>query len=255
MSSPSPVSSSQSGPPSLPQSFPTRSPVPRRAHDGHIDLGDIGEWTSCSPWKYKRRKRPPTKEVFHNLQQDLTAVNGLLDEMDVAFANAGTKKKILLEGNHEIWVDHMVEEWQDVLADLARPDLCLEQMLKLKKRGIAYVPYGDYVKLGQLYLYHGGHFGGVHHAAAHLRGLSASIMYGHYHDYQVAKTGLLGKGLHAAWCIGSLCKPRKPFMRGRPTNWSHNFAIVHVEKGGLFHVDVVEIFDGVCYVHGKKITA
>ena len=71
---------------------------------------------------------------------------------------------------------------------------------------------------------------------------------------RVAKTGLLGKGLHAAWSIGFLGKPRKPFMRGKPTNWSHNFAICYVEKDGTFHVEVIEIFNGVCYVQGKKVT-
>lgn len=221
--------------------------------DGHIDLGDIGEWTSVSPWKYKRRKRPGVARTIDNLNEDVEYVGMVLDDIDEACKTAGTKKKILLQGNHELWVDNMVDEWKDLLGDVARSDLSLQQMLRLTERDIAYVKYGDYIRLGNLFLYHGGHFGGQYHAAAHLRNLSASVMYGHYHDYQVAKTGLLGKGLHAAWSIGMLCKPRKPFMRGKPANWSHNFAVVHVEKDGMFHVEVVEIFNGTCYVQGKKV--
>ncbi len=231
---------------------------------GEIDLGDVGEWSSVSPWKYKRRKRPGMKRTLDALAADVAAVNSVLDEKDKAFASA--TKKVMIQGNHELWVDNMLEEWQDdlnefgqqwegiVAAPVPGRVLTLPEMLQLPQRKTAYVPYGDYVRLGSLFLYHGGHFGGQYHAAAHLRGLSASVMYGHHHDYQVAKTGLLGKGLHAAWCIGMLCKPRKPFMRGRPVNWSHNFAVVHVEKDGTFHVEVIEIFEGKCYVQGKKIT-
>lgn len=221
---------------------------------GVIDLGDIGEWTSVSPWQYKRRKRPPMRYVLDELNRDLEAVHKGQDVVDKVLAEVGCKKKIQLEGNHEVWIDNMIEEWEGQLGDLMRDGMSTPELLQLKERGYGYIPYGDYVQLGKLFLYHGGHFGGQHHAAAHIRGLSSSVMYGHYHDYQVAKTGMLGKGLHAAWCIGFLGKPRKPFMKGKPTNWSHNFAIVHVEKDGLFHVEVVEIFNGKCYVQGKKVT-
>lgn len=218
--------------------------------DGLIDLGDIGEWFSVSPWKYKRRKRPPVKQVAEALEKDLAAVHRGQDQLDRA---AGKIRKIQLQGNHEVWLDNMIDEWRDELGDVMREGMSTEELLQLKARDYAYVPYGDYVKLGDLYLYHGGHCNsGKYHAAQHLRELSASVMYGHYHDYQVAKTGLLGKGLHAAWSIGFLGKPRKPFLKGKPTNWSHNFAIVHVEKAS-FHVEVVEIFDGWCYVQGKKV--
>jgi hypothetical protein len=222
---------------------------------GKVDLGDFGEWTSVSPWKYKRRKRPDMARTIDNLNEDVEYVGHLFDDMDQACKNAGTKKKIVLQGNHEVWVDNMIDEWKDLLGDIARSDLDLGSMMKFKERGWTYMPnYGDYVRLGNLFLYHGGHFGGQYHAAAHVRDLSASVMYAHYHDYQVAKRGLLGKGLHAAWAIGSLCKPRKPFMKGKPANWSHNFALVHVEKDGTFHVEVVEIFNGKCYVQGQKVT-
>jgi hypothetical protein len=223
--------------------------------DGLVDLGDIGEWSSVSPWKYKRRKRPPVKDVMANLERDLTSVWRGQDQLDEAALRVGCRRKVQLQGNHELWIDNMIEEWQEQLGSVMRAGMSTQGLLELKQRKYAYVPYGDYIKLGDLFLYHGGHFNSQkYHAAQHLRELSASVMYGHYHDYQVAKTGLLGKGLHAAWSIGFLGKPRKPFMRGKPTNWSHNFAIVHVERNGHFHVEIVEIFDGVCYVQGKKVT-
>jgi hypothetical protein len=222
--------------------------------DGYGDLGDIGEWSSVSPWAYKRRKRPGMSKTVDMLYNDLEAVGAGQDLIDSSLAIAGTKKKIQFQGNHEVWIDNMLEEWRDELGRLMDPGMTTEKLLGLKERGYAYVPYGDYATLGKLNIYHGGHFGGQHHANAHVANLSASVLYAHHHSYQVAKRSLLGKGVHAAWCMGFLGKPRKPFMKGKPTNWSHNFAIVHVEKAGVFHMEPVEIFEGVCYVYGKKVT-
>lgn len=223
--------------------------------DGYGDLGDLGEWSSVSPWEYKRRSRPGVSQTADKLWNDLEAVGLAQDLVDSSLDIAGTKKRIQFQGNHEVWIDNMLLEWKERIGDLLLvPDLSVERLLKLKERGYAYVPYGDYATLGKLNIYHGGHFGGQHHANAHLINLSASVLYAHHHSYQVAKRALLGKGVHAAWCMGFLGKPRKAFMKGKPTNWSHNFAIVHLEKNGIFHMEPVEIWNGVCYVYGKKVT-
>jgi hypothetical protein len=219
--------------------------------DGFIDLGDIGEWSSCSPWQYKRRSRPPVKFLVQELMKDVMAVNKGQDDVDEALARVNCKRKIQILGNHEVWPQNMMDEWKDIMD----PRFKLENLLQLKERGYACVPYGDYVRLGKLFVYHGGHCSShKYHTAQHLRELGASVMYGHQHDYQVTKVGHLGQGLHAAWCIGFLGNARKPFMKGKPTNWSHNFGVVHVEKDGSFHVEVIEIFNGSCYIQGKKVT-
>jgi hypothetical protein len=217
------------------------------------DLGDIGEWSSVSPWNKSRQKRPDMAKTIDALYDDLEAVAAGQDLIDGVLDEVGCKRKIQFQGNHEVWIDNMLGEWREQLGRLMAPDMTTEKLMGLKERGYAYVPYGDYASLGKLNIYHGGHFGGQHHANAHVANLSASVLYAHHHSYQVAKRALLGKGVHAAWCMGFLGKPRKPFMKGRPTNWSHNFAIVHVEKGGRFHMEPVEIFEGVCYVYGRKI--
>jgi hypothetical protein len=222
--------------------------------NGYFTMGDEGEWTSVSPWKRKRRKRPPVAVTLDRLDADMRAVTGGMDQIDAVLHEVGCKRKVFIEGNHEVWVDNMIEEWQEELGDAMRPDLNLRDMLGLKDRGYAFAPHGDYVRLGKLYVYHGGHFGGVSHARAHLLGLGSSVMYAHHHGQQQDSHGGFSAQKHKAWCIGMLAQGRKPFMKGKPTNWSHNFAIVHVEKDGSFHVEVVEIHEGKCHVYGKKIT-
>jgi len=214
-----------------------------------VHIGDVGEWESVSHWKWSRQRRPPLQYVLDQLQEEAEYVNAGMDNISAAFKSAKTKDLHIIEGNHEVWVDGLVHENSHL-----RKDWAPENLLRLKERGFKYHRYGKYIPFGKLNLYHGGHYTGVNHTRAHCMGLSASVMYGHVHDAQKAALNKLG-GFHGAWSIGCACKMDKPFLKGRPTNWSHNFAIVHLERGGTFHVDVVDIIKGVCFVYGKKVVA
>jgi len=213
-----------------------------------IHIGDAGEWNSVSHWRWSRQRRPPLQYVLDELQEEAEYVNAGMDRIDTAFDHAGTTERELIMGNHELWVDNLIEENHHL-----RKDWAPENLLGLRKRGWKRHKYGKYVPFGKLSLYHGGHYTGVNHTRSHTQNLSASVMYGHTHDAQKAMIQKLG-GWHGAWSIGCACTMNKPFLRGRPTNWSHNFAVVHLEKNGLFHVEVPDIVDGKCYVYGKKIT-
>lgn len=217
--------------------------------DTFINIGDVGEWNSVSPWKYKRRKRPPLRYLMDDLDKDALAVNRGLDRWDSILDSVGCADRRMIQGNHEIWIDSMVDEIPQV-GDTYLP----KNLMRLDDRGYKYYPYGveNGFKIGHLNFYHGGHYTTVYHARKHLQELSASVMYGHTHDQQTSKMPTLG-GYHGAWSIGCICKRDKEFLKGRPTNWSHNFAIVHVEKNGTFHVEVVEIYNGRCYLWGQKL--
>lgn len=217
--------------------------------DVGVHIGDLGEWNSVSHWRWSRQRRPPLQYVLDELKEESEHVNKGLDRIDSEFKSAGTKELHLIEGNHELWVDNLVEENHHLKKDWAP-----ENLLHLKERGWKYHKYGKYIPFGKLNLYHGGHYTGVAHARAHALNLSASVMYGHTHDalsYRIQKLG----GWHGAWSVGCISDMDKPFLKGRPTNWSHNLAIVHLEKDGKFHVEIIDIIEGKCYVYGKKITA
>ena len=46
-----------------------------------ICLGDLGEWHSVSPWRYKRRKRPPLEYTIKDLVKEAKLVNGPFNEI------------------------------------------------------------------------------------------------------------------------------------------------------------------------------
>ena len=50
--------------------------------DCYIDLGDVGEWESCSHWKWKKKKRPPLEYQMPDIKKDIKDVNKGMDIID-----------------------------------------------------------------------------------------------------------------------------------------------------------------------------
>lgn len=213
-----------------------------------VNIGDAGEWESVCHFRYERRKRPPLDYQLRELARDARSVNRGMDKFDQALDNVGCEERHFIEGNHEVWTDRLCEEFQ-VLKYKYTP----KKLLRLEERGYSYYPYGQYVKFGKLNIYHGGHWMGKYHTHAHIRETASNVLYGHTHDAQIARHSTLSGPL-GAWSIGCICDFKKPFLKGRPTNWSHAFVILHIERNGLFDVDLVDIVSKRCIVWGKRIT-
>ena len=45
----------------------------------------------------------------------------------------------------------------------------------------------------------------------------------------------------------------KDYLKGRPTNWTHNVAVVDILDNGNFNLMVLDINDGVTTYNGKII--
>ena len=76
-----------------------------------VCLGDLGEWKSVSPFKYKRRKRPPLEYVIEELEKEQAKVNAGLDLFDKALKRVKCEEKHMIEGNHDNWLNMFVEEY------------------------------------------------------------------------------------------------------------------------------------------------
>lgn len=216
---------------------------------GYIDLGDLGEWSSCSHWQWKRKKKPPLEYILPKVKEDIKAVNELLDTIGNSLDKAGVKDRHMCAGNHEDWLEFFVDE-HPYLDDLRFAKSC-----KLKERGYKYHPSGQYIKVGKLYFYHGHHFGGQYHTANHLRKLGCNIMYGHHHSMQQDSVTHMD-GPKSAWSIGCLKDMRdekNKWLGGRQHKWAHGFAVVDYYSRGRFTVHPINIIDGKASVWGTEI--
>jgi len=216
--------------------------------DGFICLGDVGEWESASHWQWKKKKRPPLDYQLSELGVDIKIVNGFLDIIDEHLDKANVKEKHMIQGNHDEWVDRLVEEnphLERTSHDFGKGYL-FKDAVGLKKRGYKFHPVGKLLKIGHLRYYHGHHVKSkTYHARRHLQDMGCNVMYGHWHDFQQHSITQVD-GEKSAWCIGCLKRmdhDANQWLGRRPTNWGHGFAVVDY-FGNDFNVTVHRIING-----------
>ena len=217
--------------------------------DIYIDLGDVGEWSSFSAWKYKRKKAPPLEFMIDGFDQDVKEVNTGMDWIDESLDKVKCKTRYFTEGNHDNWCNMAVEKYPYI------PQYKFANSVDLKGRGYTYYPFGKHLKIGKLYFYHGHQLGGQYHAANHLRKMGCNIMYGHWHDLQQHSMTHMD-GVKSAWSIGCLkdmSDESNAWLDHRNHNWSHAFAIVDFYEGGHFTVHIIQIINGKTSLWGELI--
>ena len=217
--------------------------------DIYVDLGDVGEWSAFSHWKYKRKKAPPLEFLIKDFDQDVKEVNTGMDYIDESLDKVKCKEKYITEGNHDDWCNMAVEKYPYI------PQYRFANAVHLKDRGYKYYPFGKHLKLGKLYFYHGHQYGGQYHTAKHIRKLGCNIMYGHWHDLQQMSATHMD-GPKSAWSIGCLKDMRDEangWLGNRKINWAHAFAIVDFFERGHFTVHIIQIIDGKTSLWGELI--
>ena len=78
--------------------------------DAYVDLGDVGEWEGFSAWKYKRKKAPPLEFLIKDFNKDIKDVNKGMDIIDESLDKANCTEKYITEGNHDNWLNMVVEK-------------------------------------------------------------------------------------------------------------------------------------------------
>tara|TARA_R100001509_G_scaffold162713_1_gene135041 strand:+ start:814 stop:1575 length:762 start_codon:yes stop_codon:yes gene_type:complete len=213
-------------------------------------LGDFAEGESVSHWQWAKKKRPPVEYQLPAIYKEIDLVNKGLDRIDKVLKEVNCEKKIMAQGNHELWFDHFVQE-NPYLSNIGS-----KKAFKIDERGYKWYKYGKIFKVlgSKLYAYHGGHYMGVSHTRTHALQLGCNIIYGHTHDSQKSMVQHIDGG-HMAFSLGCLCDMSKDFLKGRPTNWSHNVGVVDIFTNGTFNLVVLEITNGITSYCGEIISA
>ena len=112
--------------------------------DAYVDLGDVGEWSAFSAWKYKRKKAPPLEFLIEDFEKDIKDVNAGMDQIDESLDKVNCEEKYITEGNHDNWCNMAVEKYPYI------PQYKFKNSVDLKGRGYKYIPFGKKLKLGKL---------------------------------------------------------------------------------------------------------
>ena len=179
--------------------------------------------------------------------KDYDGANQLINSM-VNVAGKQLKEVVYLIGNHEDWVNQYIDKNPEVEGLIE-----VEKHIKVQKKKVdlIFVPLNEFYKLGKLYLTHG-LYTNKYHSAKTIDATGKSVLYGHTHDISMhSKMGLIKDEKHIAASIGCLCNLSPSFMKNRPHNWMHGVAMVDLQQGGNFTMNVVPIYSGKASVFGK----
>jgi hypothetical protein len=213
-----------------------------------INLGDAGENEGSSYFKWKKKQKPPLSYILPAVHQDIKDVNLWFNLLDQTCDKAGVDRRVFTQGNHDQWLDFFAEYYES----LEGHGYDNKSAYKIAERGYEWYDYGEYARLGDQLLYHGGHFTNQFHAKAHAINLSANIIYAHSHAYQSFAHPTLD-GYVTARCIGFLGAMKKGFMKGRPHSWSHNFSVIYYDSDEIGRVIDYEIKNGITYVNNVVV--
>ena len=153
--------------------------------------------------------------------------------------------KVWLTGNHEDWLEQMLEEQPELDGMLDFAD-----DLALKERGWIVRGQGEHYKRGHLKWIHGDVLGGANAVKKALDTYVENLIFGHFHTAAMA-TKILPHSRSAKWqaysvpCIGRL---DSHYLKSRPTGWLNGCAITEFYGEGYFNNYLVNIFRGrFCY--------
>lgn len=209
-----------------------------------ILIGDAMNMSPVSHWMQDKKRPMENKRLLGEYK----GFNLLLNKA-VKLAGKQLKEVVYILGNHEDWVQQYIDKHPEVEGLLE-----VEANVKVDnpKVKLKFVPFNEFYHVGKLALTHG-LYTNKYHASKHVEAVGKSVMYGHTHDVSVhTKIGLSSeKDKHQAMSIGSLCDLSPDYMRNRPHNWIHAFALVDKQPNGYFTPHIINIIGGTTVWNGK----
>ena len=180
-----------------------------------------------------------------------SAVNAFLDAMDAL----GVKEKHFIEGNHESRVGRMIAKHAAAFHGIVN----VQKLYRLKERGYKFTAYGDYLKLGKLYVTHC--INGASSPTEHIKAQAAvggNVVIFHTHRMGLQYVGNARGETHVGAVFGCLVDKKSVATNyvARVTKarcWTHGVGIGHMEPNGTVHLQAIPFIAGKCVVNGELI--
>ena len=205
-------------------------------HNENVDFiilnGDIVDFHRLSRYNPDPRAR--------DMKGELDMLNDFLDTLQKNFKG---KKIIYKQGNHEERYDAYLISNAPEMYKL--PEIHLNEILKLKERGIDWVTDKRIIKYSNLHIIHGHEYkGGVHSPVNPARGLflkaKSNSLVGHHHRTSEHTEPTIKGDIITCWSCGCLADLHPLYMP--LNNWNLGYSIVRNDEKHFF-VDNKRIID------------
>lgn len=209
--------------------------------DEVVILGDFADVVSLNDWDNDK----PLLMENRRYKREMDNVNKELDFLQKYF-----KKINYIEGNHENRATRYVEKHSEMEGLIEIPEV-----LHLEERGIKWIPdnifeeTGTFFKIGKMYFHHG--LSANQNAAKTIMlKLGCNICCGHLHRYMVYVLNMAKQRPHIAYQLGCLCGKQAPYLKGKPSGWVNQFAVMDYNDD-IFDLKPITMIDNKFIFNGK----
>ena len=189
-----------------------------------------GDWMDM--YQVSRFQKDPR---LRNVKAEIDMFNGLIDSIQKALPET---KLIFKVGNHEKRFDDYLMSNAAALFDLE--EMHLENILKLKSRGIDFVQSMRVMRFRHLNIIHGHEYVfSISNPVNPARGLftrakKSTMCFHHHRSSEHTETTITGDVI-TCWSVGCLCDLKPEYM---PLNsWNLGFAEIYGDDNGDYHVN------------------
>jgi hypothetical protein len=155
-----------------------------------------------------------------------------------------------MDGNHEAWAYALTNKFPG-LDGMLDP----YSYLKLRQRGIRFIPQGGVLQTGKLSHMHGDTLirgGGKHAAAMAVDKFGSSIRVWHFHTKQFHTRATHKNGAYISGaCVPCLCDRGPSYQLTHINSWVKGFEWGVAESNGTFWDDIAVIWQGRTTINGK----
>lgn len=180
------------------------------------DAMDCGNISRHAEGKPRLKKRGGWKEDLDGFAEDI------LDRIDECLS-PGTKK-VYLSGNHEQWIQDLLDKQPELEGLLEIPEL-----LKLKEKGWEWKDVGGHIERAGFILLHGDQIGsGIHVAKKAGDLVNGNVIMGHVHRLSMFSRAALVTETkkHLAATLPCLCTIAPKYAKGQPNAFVVGFGVL-----------------------------
>jgi len=174
-----------------------------------------------------------------DLKYEYQAMRDFLDSLERAFPNA---KIFWKEGNHCMRWERYLRVKAPMILDME--EFRISVIMKLRERGIEWIPNSQLVKMGKLNALHGNEYkggGGINVARTLWLRAGDNVIAGDKHKTQSGLKTIVGGKVMGTWSVGCLCELNPNYL---PFNeWNLGFARIEIERSGDFFVENMSIIN------------
>jgi hypothetical protein len=190
-----------------------------------------GDALDCGPISHHNRGRNFSIEGLRLLEDAV----GLASYMHMYAACAEQPKEIYIEGNHEDWLNDLIEDYPGLAGTLDLKKLLVNETLQI-------VPQGEVFQLGKLVFLHGDQIrSSLYPSRWAVDAYQKSVRFGHFHTYQTfTKVSALDGDCRTGVAVPCLCTRAPGYAKGAPNRSINGFNYGYIETSGNYY-DVTPI--------------